>query len=157
MKIDAHTHILPNSDWPKIDGVKLNFSRIDKDSEQDAEFLAKGFTAKMEWDDGSLFRRVKDNCYNPESVLLDMDRTNVDVQCMCTVPVMFNYSIDKTAGAAWSSFLNDDISQTVRSHPDRFIGLGTLPMQDPIAAAKEAERAVKDLGLRKNNFRLIND
>lgn len=42
--------------------------------------------------------------------------------------------------------LNDNIAQTVRSHPKRFVGLGTLPMQAPDLAVLEMERCVKELG-----------
>ena len=30
-----------------------------------------------------------------------------------------------------SRFINNDLAETVRKHPKRFVGLGTLPMQAP--------------------------
>lgn len=42
--------------------------------------------------------------------------------------------------------LNDNLAQTVRSHPKRFVGLGTLPMQAPDLAILEMRRCVKELG-----------
>lgn len=42
--------------------------------------------------------------------------------------------------------LNDDLSQTVKSNPKRFVGLGTLPMQAPDLAIVEMKRCVKELG-----------
>lgn len=42
--------------------------------------------------------------------------------------------------------LNDDLAQTVRSHPKRFVGLATLPMQAPDLAALEMRRCVRELG-----------
>lgn len=42
--------------------------------------------------------------------------------------------------------LNNDLAATVASHPKRFVGLGTLPMQAPELAVKEMERCVKELG-----------
>lgn len=42
--------------------------------------------------------------------------------------------------------LNDDLAKTVRSHPKRFVGLGTLPMQAPDLAVMEMRRCVKELG-----------
>lgn len=42
--------------------------------------------------------------------------------------------------------LNDNLAQTVHSHPKRFVGLGTLPMQAPDLAVLEMRRCVKELG-----------
>lgn len=38
--------------------------------------------------------------------------------------------------------LNDDLADKVRAHPQRFVGLGTLPMQAPALAVREVRRAV---------------
>ena len=43
--------------------------------------------------------------------------------------------------------LNDHIAGVVAAHPARFVGLGTLPMQNPDLAMRELERCVRDLGL----------
>lgn len=42
--------------------------------------------------------------------------------------------------------LNNDLAATIASHPRRFVGLGTLPMQAPELAVKEMERCVRKLG-----------
>lgn len=42
--------------------------------------------------------------------------------------------------------LNNDLATTVKKHPKRFIGLGTLPMQAPDLAVKEMHRCVNELG-----------
>jgi predicted TIM-barrel fold metal-dependent hydrolase len=48
---------------------------------------------------------------------------------------------------------NDGMAELVRKHPDRFCGfLATLPMSDPEAAAREAERAVDECGA--NGFQI---
>ena len=43
---------------------------------------------------------------------------------------------------------NDKLAAAARTHPTRFSGFATLPWQAPEAAARELERAVKELGLR---------
>src|SRR6185436_7665043 len=44
-----------------------------------------------------------------------------------------------------SRFFNDHIAETVSKKPKRFIGLGTVPLQDVDLAIKEMERCVKEL------------
>ena len=46
-----------------------------------------------------------------------------------------------------SKILNDDIANIVDQYPQRFIGLGTIPMQDEKLAIIELERCVSELGL----------
>jgi uncharacterized protein len=43
---------------------------------------------------------------------------------------------------------NDRLARVVRDHPTRYAGFATLPWQAPEAAARELERAVKELGLK---------
>ena len=45
-----------------------------------------------------------------------------------------------------SKVLNDGIAEIVEKHPKKFIGLGTVPMQDTSLAIKELERS-KEIGL----------
>ena len=41
---------------------------------------------------------------------------------------------------------NDILAERVAEHPDRFRAMATLPMADPVAAAAELERTVKEFG-----------
>lgn len=43
---------------------------------------------------------------------------------------------------------NDKLATAAQAHPSRFAGFATLPWQAPEAAARELERAVKELGLK---------
>jgi aminocarboxymuconate-semialdehyde decarboxylase len=44
--------------------------------------------------------------------------------------------------------VNEGIARLVSTHPDRFIGLGSVPLQDPRLAIQELEYALGTLGLR---------
>jgi len=98
--------------------------------------------------DGKLFREIEDNCYDPESRIRDLEKTRVHVQVISTIPVMFNYGIKGDHCLEIAQFLNDHISNVVKDYPKRFIGLGTLPMQEPDLAVKELRRCMQDLGLK---------
>jgi aminocarboxymuconate-semialdehyde decarboxylase len=69
----------------------------------------------------------------------------VDVQALSTVPVMFSYWAKSADAHDLSRFLNDHIAEVVKDRPDRFIGLGTVPLQDPQLAIEELERCVQEL------------
>jgi aminocarboxymuconate-semialdehyde decarboxylase len=95
-----------------------------------------------------LFREISDNVWEPQRRIEDCDRTGVSMQVISTVPVMFSYWAKPADALDLARRLNDHIGEVVRAHPDRFTGLGTIPMQDPDLAAAELERCVRDLGLR---------
>ncbi|MEO8074205.1 MAG: amidohydrolase family protein, partial [Acidobacteriota bacterium] len=70
----------------------------------------------------------------------------VNVQVLSTVPVMFSYWAKPDDGAEISKVLNDEIAEIVKKYSRRFVGLGTVPMQNTNLAIKELERA-KKIGL----------
>ena len=45
-----------------------------------------------------------------------------------------------------AQLINNDLGHTVRRFPDRFLALGTLPMQDPELAVQELIRCKQQLG-----------
>ncbi len=135
--IDIHTHILPEN----IPNFKEKFGYggfIHLDHH-------KPCCARMMMDD-KFFREVEDNCWDAEARMKECNHHHVDVQVLSTVPVMFSYWAKPHHCLEVSQFLNDHIADIVQRYPKRFIGLGTIPMQDPAMAIKELERC-KSIGL----------
>ena len=63
---------------------------------------------------------------------------------------------DAAAGTALARSTNDVLAEAISNYPDRFKGFAALAPQDPHAAVRELERAVKELGfvgwLTHSNF-----
>ena len=97
--------------------------------------------------DDRFFREIQDNCWSPTTRMKECDATGVTIQVLSTVPVMFSYWAKPADTHDLSQILNDHIAGICRDYPDRFIGLGTLPMQAPDLAVKELERCINELGL----------
>jgi aminocarboxymuconate-semialdehyde decarboxylase len=64
----------------------------------------------------------------------------VHKQVLSTVPVLFYYWAKAQDNAQIARFLNDHMAEVVGRYPDRFYGLGTVPLQDPQLAIAELER-----------------
>jgi len=92
-----------------------------------------------------LFREVEDNCFDAGVRIKDMNETDVTVQVLSTIPVLFNYWAKPADGLETSRFFNDHIADTVAKNPARFIGIGTVPLQDVELAITEMERCVTAL------------
>jgi aminocarboxymuconate-semialdehyde decarboxylase len=140
LKIDVHTHILPESlpDFRKADAsASRRFTRIEHTGPGRARMIVNG----------SLFREIESNIWDVETRLAECDAAGVDVQVLSTVPVMFSYWSQPGPALELARYLNDHIAEVVRGHPRRFVGLGTLPMQSPDDAIRELERCMGELGL----------
>jgi aminocarboxymuconate-semialdehyde decarboxylase len=129
--LDVHTHVLP-PELPRWSPVRLE--------------RAGECQARMIREDGTLFREVKSNCWDPEQRLRECDVAGVGVQVLSTVPILLGYQLPRDRGHDLSRLLNDHIAALCAQHPRRFIGLGTLPMQAPELAVRELERCLQ-LGL----------
>jgi aminocarboxymuconate-semialdehyde decarboxylase len=83
-----------------------------------------------------------------EERLQDMDKMGVDIQAVAPAPYHYFYFTDPELGASLARDVNHGIANVVASHPDRFVGLGSVPLQNPKMAVKELEYCVKKLGLK---------
>ena len=132
LKIDMHSHILPKTmpNWTQKFGYG-KFIHLEPN--------ADGSTNMMQG--GQFFRRIVENCWDAQLRIEEYKPFSTQVQVVCTIPVMFSYWAKTPDALELSRFLNDHIADLVARYPHNYIGLATIPMQDPDAAILELERA----------------
>ena len=137
--IDCHTHILTEEAMKLLGkeapAIAPKLTPIDADN------------AVLEVA-GTPYRPFPRGGWDVERRFADMDAAEVDMHVLSATPQTYLYDKDTSLAAATSAIQNDQIAKLVKAHPDRFMGIATLPMQAPEQAATELRRAVRTLGLR---------
>ena len=96
-------------------------------------------------------RQLRDRAPKLSSIevrLRDMDRMGIDIQAVSPAPTQTYYWTEPGLGAEVARKVNERLAEIVAKWPDRFVGLGTVPLQDPSLAVSELEFCMKKLGLR---------
>jgi aminocarboxymuconate-semialdehyde decarboxylase len=137
MNIDFHSHYVTE------ECLKENIRR------PDGRLVVQEFSAKDSgnWN-SQLFEGLKEKLSDIPTRLKKMDRQNVDLQVLSPPPYMFYYWTEPKIGVALSKLQNDKISEICRRYPERFLGFGTVPMQDVHEANRELERLRNIFGLK---------
>ena len=70
-----------------------------------------------------------------------------------TLELMDATGIDKLMLSAWCRpegwlWTNDEVARFTRAHPDRFVGVAAVHLGNPVAAVRELDRAVRELGFK---------
>lgn len=136
--IDMHAHILAADTIALLqkEAPRLGLTRTAIDAENAVLQVA-----------GVAYRPFPRGGWDIMRRLADMDAAEVDVQVLSNTPQTFLYDQEPELTAATAALQNEQIAGLVKAQPDRFLGLATLPMQDPQRATAELRRAVRELGL----------
>jgi uncharacterized protein len=87
--------------------------------------------------------------FNPELRIKENDREGIDVAFLYpSMGLYLNGIRDLEHAALACQIYNDWLADYCAHAPDRFVGIATLPWQDPPAAARELRRAVAKLSFR---------
>ncbi|MFP3913659.1 MAG: amidohydrolase family protein [Actinomycetota bacterium] len=81
-----------------------------------------------------------------EERLADMDAMGVDIQALSVSPYHMFFWAEGDLGPRAFRVINDDLAGLVATRPDRFVGLGAVPLQDTGAAVDELRRCMGELG-----------
>src|SRR5258706_8540588 len=86
--------------------------------------------------------------YDERLLLAALQERRLDAAAISPPPELFLYWAPPEIAERIARRMNDGMADLARARPDRFMPLATLPLQDPVRAVRELERAVTELGLR---------
>ncbi len=138
LKIDMHAHVLPR-DWPDL-ATRYGDPRFPVIEHRDGRHRI--------YKDGSFFREIEPRTWDARQRIDDYERFGVAVQVVSSVPVMFCYWAPGAQAQALHRVLNEHTAELCRDEPRHYLGLGTVPLQDPTLALAEVEHCVRELGLQ---------
>ena len=135
MKIDVHTHYYPEVFFKLLRDIPSEFS-----------FATDPTGRTIITHNGARFFGVTAPMSDPQKRLEDMDRVGIDVEVI-SVSTPNIFFADETHQPEVARILNDAYAELITSHPTRFKGFASIPMDSPDAAIAELHRAIHELKL----------
>jgi len=134
--IDIHTHVVPES-FPPYAGRNAN---VPWPSMAEAHACHKHVMIQ-----GKVYRTVADGCWSAPRRIEDMDAMGVARQAISPMPELLSYWLPLEDAMAMIRYLNDQIAAMIEQAPDRFVGLGCVPLQDLDSSLRELEYVLQTL------------
>ena len=135
MKIDVHAHFI---DPRYVDELRSTLGL-------QAQETGDGKTLWRQ--DGFTVAWSRPDMFDIDERLRLMDRLGIDIRVLSlSTPSVYQWKGVEQIRIA--RHLNDVLAKICRAHPDRFIGLATLPLDDVDASLAELARCVDELGMR---------
>jgi len=127
MKIDIHAHIVE----------RRYVDALVKDLALEPQQTPSGQTLYRR--NGYTFLWERPDMYDIDARLRKMDSQGVDMRVLSlSTPNVYEWQGARQVEMA--RYMNDATAALVRSHPDRFAGLGSLPLDDIEASLAELDR-----------------
>lgn len=140
--MDVHAHLAPQGYLAQARRGVAGGPRLERNKEGH-EFIVFDEKAPP----GYRRMRLMPQEHDHDVRLAEMDAGGIEVQVLSLTPPFFHYWAEPVRGKDFCRMANEEIAGLVRRHPDRFLGMATVPLQDPAAAVEELAYARRRLGL----------
>jgi aminocarboxymuconate-semialdehyde decarboxylase len=94
---------------------------------------------------GKVYRTVSDGSWSVPRRIEAMGAMRVARQALSPMPELLSYWLPLEDGQALTRYLNEQIAEMVALAPQRFVGLGAVPLQDVDSAMDELDFVMKKL------------
>jgi aminocarboxymuconate-semialdehyde decarboxylase len=137
--IDIHTHIVPEN-FPRYAGKHAETAW--------PSMLPAHECHRHVMISGKVYRTVSDGSWSVPRRIEDMDGMRIARQALSPMPELLSYWMPLDDARALIRYLNEQIAEMIARAPQRFVGLGAVPLQDTDAAIRELEYINGRLGFR---------
>jgi aminocarboxymuconate-semialdehyde decarboxylase len=127
MNFDMHSHFIPQE---FVDAISKPGSGLQ------AKLIKKGDEPWILHDQGYGYP-LSPGFHDTKARLADMERTKLDMAAVSASPTLFYYWAEPKLGLEVARMTNNAIYNLTKEHPGKFVGMGTLPMQDVSLAITE--------------------
>jgi len=134
--IDIHTHIVPER-FPAYAGKGRG---VPWPSMADAQPCHKHVMIS-----GKVYRTVADGSWSVPRRIEAMGAMRVARQALSPMPELLSYWLPLEDAKALIRYLNEQIAEMIARAPERFVGLGAVPLQDVDSAIAELDYVLKTL------------
>jgi aminocarboxymuconate-semialdehyde decarboxylase len=134
--IDIHTHVVPEN-FPPYAGRGRD---LPWPSMAEAHACHRHVMIS-----GKVYRTVSDGCWSVPRRIEDMNAMRVARQALSPMPELLSYWLPLEDATVLLRYINDQIAAMVERAPQRFVGLGAVPLQDLEASLHELEYVTKIL------------
>ena len=138
MQIDVHWHHIPPA----------YIDRLRAGNDPSGDFLEIGADGV----DYLVTRRLRiplpAQLWSAPETIAELDRRELDMALVSPSPTLYQYQLSEAEAEALAVVTNHGIRDLVESHPDRFVGLGTVPLQHPKRATEWLTKCMEELGLK---------
>ena len=135
MKIDIHAHVVDRGYMDELVGVM----RLSPDASTPGRVFLRR--------DGATYAWYRDDMFDIDHRLRKMDKDGIDIRVL-SLSAPNVYVWDAKSQVTVTRRINDITAAICRKHPDRFLGLASLPLKDPEAALREIDRACNELHMK---------
>jgi aminocarboxymuconate-semialdehyde decarboxylase len=132
MNIDLHSHFFPIEALSNPGKYQDRAPKIELDKDKLKVTSQIGMRAGL----GA-------GAYDAAARIKALDEMRIDLQAISPSPILLFYWEEPAAAAHFTRKQNEAILEVVKKYPDRFVGFGSVPLQDvpdAIAVAEEAKR-----------------
>jgi aminocarboxymuconate-semialdehyde decarboxylase len=134
--IDVHTHVVPEN-FPAYAGKGRD---VPWPSMAEAHACHRHVMIS-----GKLYRTVSDGCWSVPRRIEDMGAMRVARQAISPMPELLSYWLPLEDAKVLIRYLNDQIAAMIAQAPQRFVGLGAVPLQDVESSIRELQHVMEIL------------